>query len=391
MITVEEAKKIITNHHYPYTTVSVKVSDALGYYLAEDIVSPIHIPLFDQSAMDGYAFCWSEIDHPLTIVDEIPAGDTREIATKQNEAVRIYTGSKVPKSCDTVVMQELTTVKNNVLQVNDKKLKLGANIRKQGEQIHPGTIALKKGTKITPATIGFLSTLGLSHVKVTKKPRVMVISTGNELKPPGSDIKLGEVYESNTAMLLAALRQIMVSASAVHLNDDKQRIKTTIKDALDSCDMIILTGGISVGDYDFVKEALEENLVKTHFHKVKQKPGKPLYFGTHHTTAVFALPGNPAAAMTCFYEYIYPYIQLCSGLTTPFLTTLKLPLETSYTKKTGRAIFLKASASSGEVKILDGQGSDALQSFTNANCLVYLPENIATVEQKTMVEVHLLP
>lgn len=391
MITVKEAKEILIANCNKANSVELSLSDSLDLYLAEDIYAPINVPSFNQSAMDGYAFRFKDVESELNIVDEIAAGDTRELELGEAESVRIFTGAKVPDGFDTVVMQELTEVKSNKLIVKDKGLKLGGNIRKEGHQIKEGDLALKEGKKIDPATIGFLASLGLTKIKVYQKPSVTILVTGDELIKPGNLIKKGQVYESNTFMLQAVLEQLNIIAKVVFLKDNFNDTKLAIKQALSSSDLLIVSGGISVGDYDFVKPSLEENGVEELFYKVKQKPGKPLFFGKKEEKFVFALPGNPAAALNCFYMYVLPAINIYLGNPKPFLSKVELPINQFYKKKSGRAEFLKAYSDGRNVKLLEGQGSDVLLSFSKANCLVFLSDDVVSLEQGDVVEVHLLP
>ena len=391
MISVEEAKNLVLTGIFKQKEVMLNIHSALNYFLADNIIAGISVPLFNQSAMDGYAFKFKDVNKSLNIVDEVAAGDVRVVKIKEGEAIRIFTGSKVPDSCDTVVMQELTSVESNQLIVKDVGLKLGGNVRKKGNQIKVGDVALKKGVKITPAAIGFLATLGITNVMVYSLPKVCVIATGSELVKLGQPLKDGQIYESNTHMLNAAIQQLGISPIIHVVKDDIAETEQLIKLALESCDFLILSGGISVGDYDFVKESLLKNQVEEVFYKIKQKPGKPLFFGKKNKKIVFALPGNPAAALNCFYMYVYPAIQLMLGASEPFLPMIKLPLENKFIKKEGRAHFLKAKLSANTVKLLEGQDSDALQSFALANALVYIPAEKITIEQHELVEVYLLP
>jgi len=391
MISVLEAKNRVLNNVLPSIIIEKEVTNALNYYLAEDIVSPISIPLFNQSAMDGYAFKFEDKGQSLIIVDEIPAGDTRVVDINKGEAVRIFTGSKVPSSCDTVVMQELTEIVEGKLVVKDEGLKLGGNVRGKGNQIQEGDLALKKGNVLNAGAIGFLSAMGLVKIKVYQQPKVAVIATGNELVKPGLQLLEGQIYESNTFMLEAALKQEGITAKIYLVKDDQKETEKVIAEALGNNDMVLLSGGISVGDYDFVKESLEKNGVGEVFYKIKQKPGKPLYFGKTETKYIFALPGNPAAALSCFYEYVLTAINVIKGSLKPELPQITLPLNTSFKKKAGRANFLKGHTDYKTVTPLEGQGSDALQSFSMANCLIFTKAEASILNEGEMVEVHLLP
>ncbi|MCO6498832.1 MAG: molybdopterin molybdotransferase MoeA [Vicingus serpentipes] len=391
MISVQEAKNKVIENTNLSRIISVNASEALNYYLAEDVVAPVSIPLFNQSAMDGYAFNFEDIEQPLAVVEEVPAGDTREVSVVKGEAVRIFTGSRVPDTCNTVVMQELTEIVNGKLLVKDEGLKLGGNIRLKGNQIQEGSIALKKGTKINAGGVGFLSALGLTQVKVHEQPKVIIIATGSELIKPGNELLDGQIYESNTFMLEAALKDMGIQPAIVVVKDDKAETERVISEGLRNNDLVLLSGGISVGDYDFVEGALEKNGVKPIFYKIKQKPGKPLYFGKTDKVTVFALPGNPAAALSCFYEYVSIAIKLMLGSLQPELSKLTLPIDRTYNKKAGRANFLKGLTDFKTVTPLEGQSSDALQSFSLANCLIFTSEETATIKEGELVEVHLLP
>ena len=391
MISVEEAKNLVLCNVDKQKKIQLDIHSALNYFLADDIIARFSVPLFNQSAMDGYAFKFKDANQTLKVVDTIPAGDVRTIEIKDGEAVRIFTGSKVPDSCDTVVMQELTLVELNQLTVKDVGLKLGGNVRKKGNQIKVGDVALKKGTLITPAAIGFLATLGVTEVLVYSLPKICVIATGSELVKLGQPLKEGQIYESNTHLLNAAIQQLGISPIIYVVKDDVIETERLIKEALENNDFLILSGGISVGDYDFVKESLLKNQVKEVFYKIKQKPGKPLFFGKKDNKNVFALPGNPAAALNCFYMYVLPAINISMGSNAPFLPKVKMPLSVKYTKKEGRAQFLKAMIGENEVTLLEGQDSDALQSFALANGLVYIASEKEMIEQYELVDVYLLP
>lgn len=391
MISVKEAIEILKANCKKAQIIEVSLAEALNLYLADSIYAPINVPSFNQSAMDGYAFKYEDLESELSIVEEIAAGNIRTIDIKQGEAVRIFTGAKVPDSCNTVVMQELTEVIDSKLLVKDAGLKLGGNIRKEGHQIKQGDLALEIGAKINPAAIGFLASLGITKVKVYQKPKVTILATGNELVKPGNSLQKGQVYESNTVMLQSVLNNVGIQPEVVFLLDDLEQTKAAIHKALLSSDILMLSGGISVGDYDFVKPALEANGVEELFYKVKQKPGKPLFFGSKEDKLIFALPGNPAAALNCFYMYVLPAINIQLGNPNPFFANTELPINQSYKKKSGRAEFLKAYSNGLEVGLLEGQGSDVLLSFAKANCLVFLSDEITSVEQGDIVEVFLLP
>lgn len=391
MISVPEAQQLIIQYAETFPTSTIPLTKALGRTLTKDIFSPIAVPPFPQSAVDGYAFSFKAIDAFYFIADEIPAGSTRKISTQENEAVRIFTGAMVPNTCDTVIMQEFTKVENQQLFIQDKGLKKGANIRQKGYQIAENDLALPKGIVLNSGAIGFLAALGFTEVEVAQLPSVSIIITGNELIKPGQKLEKGQIYESNSLMLQAAFQSLNITPKIIHVKDDANATSQAISSAIQQSDIVVLSGGISVGDYDFVKQGLEVNGVKEIFYKVAQKPGKPLFFGKKHTKAIFGLPGNPAAALTCFYEYIFPYIQKGFGNNSPFLTTLRLPLSKSIQQKPGRAVFMKAFTDFNTVTPLEGQNSDALQSFARANAFILTPAKAAKIKEGELITVHLLP
>jgi molybdopterin molybdotransferase len=393
MITVEQAKKLIVKNVKPLQSYDCSIVDSLGSLLQRDVISPINLPPFNQSSMDGYAIVFSDYvqKNKIKIVGEIPAGQIRKKKLNSGQAVRIYTGAAVPEGADTVVIQENVRVESGCLVINESILTQGANIRKEGAQIKKGAVALSKKTIITPGGIGFFAAMGITKVKVISKPRITIIVTGSELKKPGSALIKGKVYESNSYALEAALKSVGEQVKKIiHVKDNEKDLTIVIKKALKFSDLILITGGVSVGDYDFTESALHTIGVENVFHKIKQKPGKPLYLGKSKETIIFGLPGNPAAVLTCFYEYVYPSIKLMQGFTDVFLSKVALPISENYFKKKGLAFFLKAKIVNNTVVLLEGQESYILSSFAMADCLVYLPEECEHIKAGQLVEVHKL-
>lgn len=394
MITVEEAKSIILNNVTQITEViSIKTNDSLGYNLGEDIYSPLDLPPFNQSNVDGYAVKLSGTkNNSWNVISEIKAGDNATIELNDGEAVRIFTGAMVPLNSGCVIMQEKITRTKNNISTDGTELKNGEHIRIKGSQIKMGELAFKNNTLINPSVIGFISALGLAEIKVYRKPKISLIITGNELQQPGTLLEQGKVYESNSSSLSAALATIgLALEKTLFVKDDKESLAETIDTALKNTDLLLISGGISVGDYDFVNEVLKENNTSTLFYKIAQKPGKPLYFGKNNHTFIFGLPGNPASALTCFYEYVYPCIRKLQGRDDLFLTSVKLPTEQDIPKKKGLANFLKAKVNSDGVIPLEGQESFKIRSFADANAFIYLPLEKENIKAGDIVEVHLLP
>ena len=391
MISVSEAQKLITANSNIIETITVPLYEATGLVSAENMFSTINFPPFDQSAMDGYGFRLKDLDEnkSLTITDEIPAGVFPTKPLLPNSAVRIFTGAPVPMGCNTIIMQEKVTVVNNQLYINDEQINIGANIRTKGFQTKIGDLVLESKTKITPGVIGYLAGLGFDKIKVFRKPNICVITTGNELNNPGNTLEPGKVYECNSYSLHAALSDYYINPKKViSVKDNEVELTQVIKNNIPNFDMIILSGGVSVGDYDFVSKVLENCGVEKIFHKVKQKPGKPLYFGKINNTLIFGLPGNPSALLSCFYLYISPVIKKMMGL--KIENKINLTLANSYSKKAGLTFFLKGKIEENKVTILQAQESFLMSSFAFANCIVQLDEDKTEFNKGDLVEVYLL-
>ena len=392
MISVEKAKQLVNENSFLLEPTTIQLVESVGYVLAEDILAPISLPPFNQSAMDGYAIGGIlEDSKTYKLVGEIKAGDIGVLPLNKDEAIRIFTGALVPKSAECVIMQEVTTVINGKVTINSE-IKSGSNIRLEGEQIKTGDVALPKGTPLTPAGVGFLSGLGISEVKVYAKPKIGLIITGSELVEAGKQLKSGQIYESNSATLKAALASTNFECKATIVVEDT--LKSTIiaiEKMMNSMDVVILSGGISVGDYDFVGKALNDLAVKPVFYKVKQKPGKPVFFGKKNKHLFFALPGNPSAALLCYYQYVLLAARKMSGIQNNELKIEKLESVNEYVKKGERAHFLKAIAENGKVEILTGQSSAMLHTYSIANALAYIPADVNKVEKGALIEVYLLP
>jgi molybdopterin molybdotransferase len=337
----------------------------------------IDSPPFNQSSMDGYAFCFDgwKNNGALEIEGEIAAGSNITKTYSSEKAVRIFTGAPVPQGTDTVVMQEKVTVAKGTLKIEDQNIQVGLNVRPKGADIKLGELALKAGSKLTPGSIGFLTGIGITSVSVFPKPTVSIIVTGNELQAAGKSLQFGQVYESNSSTITAALQQLNINEIKVFWAEDNLNVlQKTLEEAISASDVIVLMGGISVGDYDYVLQAAENCGVIKLFHRIKQKPGKPLYFGKKDNILVFGLPGNPSSVLTCYYEYLFPALQQLSNQLGG-LKKLEVPLLKSINKVAGLTQFLKGYYDGQTVLPLGAQESYRLSSFAQANCLIVLGEN----------------
>ncbi|MEO6313535.1 MAG: molybdopterin molybdotransferase MoeA [Chitinophagaceae bacterium] len=386
MISVTAAKKIIAANPLVLSAETRPLSEVLQRRLAADVFSPVDVPAFIQSSMDGYAFSyasWKE-KKALIIKGEMQAGAKTGFALAPGHAARIFTGAPLPDGADTVIMQEQVTIHNNTLTITDENLQAGNSVRLAGSAIKAGMLAVPKDTLLSPGAIGFLAGMGINRVPVWSMPAVGVIVTGKELQQPGAPLSFGEVYESNSFALKAALQKIQIDAVKTYtVEDDLELVKQVLTQALSENDLVLLTGGVSVGDYDFVVQAAAACGVEQLFHKIKQRPGKPLFFGKKENKLVFGLPGNPSSVLTCFYEYVLPALKIQ-------LPTMHAPLANSFKKTAGLTHFLKACWDGEKVLPLDAQESYRMRSFAVANCLIIVGEETTFCEAGSLAEIHLL-
>lgn len=392
MILVNNARELIKRSIRPTGLVKKAISDAVGSVLAEDIYSPINSPPFHQAAMDGYAVKIEDYKNAvsLQLAGVIPAGKNPEMAMVPGSVVRIFTGARVPDGTDLIVMQEEALVDGNTIRFTDTKNEAGANIRKAGSQIKENELALAKGTMLNPAAIGFLAGLGVHEIVVFKKPSIKIIVTGSELQSSDNRLEQGHVYESNSLTLAAALRSAGFSDFHIEvLSDNNEAIFSGIKDGLEKYDVLILCGGISVGDYDLVADNLQKNGVNKIFHGIRQKPGKPMFFGMKENCFVFGLPGNPAACLTCYYMYVQEALKSISGIMNE-KPAIRKKLLNSYKKKPGLTNFLKGRMHADGVEILSDQESYILKSFAAADCLIELEEEVSIANAGDAVKVYLI-
>lgn len=387
MISVAEAKNIVTGKVMKLSSDTVRIDTAVGYVLAKALYSPVTVPAFRQSSMDGYAVRDADWSQNLIIQDELPAGSSKQLQLLPNHTIRVFTGGMVPDEADTVIPKELVTVSGNTISVNIKQMETGANIRNRGSEINAADLAFPAGITITPMHIGYLASLGITTVPVIKKPSIAIIITGNELVQPGKPLETGQVYESNSFALTACLRALHIDQVDVfYAKDNQVETEEKIQEALTDHDLILLTGGVSVGDYDFVAAACGKMGVKQAFHGVKQKPGKPLFFGTMGNKLVFGLPGNPASVLSCFYQYVRSAIHLMAGMPQPLAE--QSILAESFEKKPLLTFFLKGILENGKVTIAGAQASYQQSAFTEANCWIELPEEKSFFEKGDAVTVY---
>lgn len=392
MIDFEEAFRLMMEKVPSPVSVSVPISQAAHHVLARNYTAPADAPAFDQSAMDGYAFRFEDKGSSLQVVDEIPAGDTGKQVIASGTAARIFTGSRIPDGADTVVMQEHCTRDGQILTIDSPSLKAGANIRRAGSQIRKGEDALEQGTVLNAAAIGFLASMGYAEADIFKRPRIGALVTGSELIEPGKPLTDGGTYESNSVMLAAALQSVGLEVAMLRkVKDEKTDTLADIKALCEEQDVVLVTGGVSVGDYDFVHRISDDPLFEGVFHKVKQKPGKPLLFGLYNGTPIFGLPGNPASVLTGFYIYVLPFIMRMAGHKDYTLPLVRVPVLNDVSKREHLHVFLKGRLHADGVEVLPQQESYILRSYAAADCLIALPAGTEKIIAGELVNTWLLP
>lgn len=391
MINVAEAQNLIALNIVPLNPLKLPIQDCCGLVLAEDVFAACNTPAFRQSAMDGYAIRFEDRSIRLSLIGEMAAGISVSLKINKGQTARIFTGAALPEGADTVVMQEKIAIQDGSITVLDDHLKPGIYVRDIGSEIKANALAIKKGNTVNPAAIGFLAAIGITEVAVYPMPKVSLIITGKEFCLPGKALEFGQVYESNSYTLKAALAQAGISnLEILQADDDLPILQETLAKALQNSDAVLLTGGVSVGDYDFVVRAAELCSVQQIFHKVKQKPGKPLYFGRQAEKTVFGLPGNPSSVLSCFYNYVLPALFKMASKDNP-LKKIKAKLSEAYHKPIGLTHFLKGFYQDGMAKPLNAQESFRLSSFALANCLICLNEAQEDFHEHEIVDVLLLP
>lgn len=318
MITVEEAEKIIYEHAADYGVEIVPFERALGRVLAEEIKADRDLPPFNRVTMDGIAVKYEAIENGIStfrIKGTQAAGDEPIVIEDHNECIEIMTGAILPPSADTVIRYEDLEVRAGLATLVTNEIKRDQNIHYKGRDKKQNEVVAGPGQVITPALISLLASVGEAEVRVKRLPRIIIISSGSELVNVDETPSAYQVRQSNGHTIKAILEQHSLDAGLLHVPDNSDIIKNKLKTCLQSYDVLLLSGGVSMGKFDYIPKALEELQVQQLFHKVAQRPGKPFWFGKHSNGAlVFALPGNPVAAFMCIYRYFLPWLYVTLGL-----------------------------------------------------------------------------
>lgn len=364
---------------------TLSLREALGRVLAEDLVTPFPLPRFDNSAVDGYALTEPMGDSVWKAVRTIGAGESPGEPLQPGECARIFTGAPTPPGTYAVVMQEDTALKDGTIQVCEEP-KPRQNIRRAGEEFSLGAVVLPAGLPLNAAGVAAAATLGRTNVSVYRAPRVGIMVTGAELVSPGKELAEGQIYESNSYALSAALLSLGLNPEFVEvIGDDLDLTLATLRTALQRCEVLITTGGVSVGDRDVVRGALENLGVQEVYWKVGIKPGKPVYLGTHGDKAIFGLPGNPLSVLATFTLLVQPFLKASMGFSNPVPRRLKAKLATAIRHKPGRREFIPANLDGMKVSPILGQGSHMLGGMARADALIDVPADALEISAEEEV------
>lgn len=393
MLTVEGALARVLEQAKRLPARSVVLRDALGLAVAEDVFSDVDSPPHDKSIVDGYAVRTVDYEagiREFDVIEEVVAGQVPTRTVEPGQATRIMTGAPVPCGADAVVMVEKTTLlpaespgsQVATVQLSEEPVSTGQNIMRQGASMHRGDRVLSAGRPLGPIEIGVLAEVGKAEVSVIHRATVAVLATGDELVDAGETPDAGKIRNSNGPMLLA----LAARANATPLDcgigrDDADDLRHRIEEGL-SADVLVLSGGVSAGVMDLVPQVLQELGVKQVFHKVRLKPGKPLWFGVHqgqrHSTLVFGLPGNPVSSLVSFELFVRPALGVLMGRRELALREITAPLVCDCTQRGDRTSYRPARMVNGHVEPLDWQGSGDLRTLVDATALVCLPPGDAS-------------
>lgn len=385
MISIDEAFRLLDENVKPLGTEDIHIEQALGRVLAKNVFSEIDLPPFRQSAMDGYAFNNTNLSAKntaplsLSLVGSQLAGLDQSISVSHGECVRVTTGAPIPNNCNTVVIQENVSVSGNSVSINGSVV-TGSNIRHQGEECGIGSLLSRQGEKVTPGTICALVSAGVGSVTVRRKPKITLVITGSELAPAGSSLKAGQTYNSNGPWLSSWLtNQGHPPSKVIQLRDNRNLLRSELDLATKDSDLIITTGGVSVGDADFIPDIATEIGFKTLFHKVAQKPGKPLFCGQSKKLILLGLPGNPGSTIVCTVLYVSALLKLfaAQASTTEPLVKLDQAVRNDSNRDWLLRSRLDQSNSLITASILKNQASHMTVNMTACNAVVRIPSTLS--------------
>jgi len=394
MLSVEDYRDRVLAGIAPLSAIELPLTAIEGCVLADDVTAAVSLPSFDNSSMDGYAvlsadltYASLEVPVDLRVIDDVPAGGTSMVTVTRGTAVRIMTGAAMPAGADAVIPVEKTDAGTRSVLVHGS-VDVGAYVRRTGEDVVAGTVVLPAGTLIQARQIALLAACGHGTVRVRPQPRIAVIATGSELVEPGEDLAPGMIHDANSFMLISAAREAGAQAYRVGpIPDDDAAFLDAIEDQLHRCDLILTSGGVSMGAYDTVKAVLSR-LGTVQFMKVAMQPGMPQGYGRIEGTPIITLPGNPVSSYVSFEMFVRPAIRRMRGLTNLDRPILMSTCVSALDSPLGRRQFARARFVAGGVEATGtGQGSHVLGGLADADALIVIPEDQVHVAAGTVVSV----
>lgn len=402
MRTVDEHLRRILDVVQPLPPYEQPLLEALGLPVCEDIVATLDLPGFDNSAMDGYACRFDDVgdasaEHPvlLPVVGESAAGQSAAYALAAGQAVKIMTGAPLPAGADVVVPVEWTDAGRAKVTITSAPTP-GQHVRSRGEDVRAGDLLVAEGTVLGPRQVAILAAAGLPQVRARPRPRVVVLSTGTELREPGEPLSFDSVYDANSYTLAAAARQADAIAYRVGIvSDDPAELSDTLSDQLVRADLVVTSGGVSKGDYDVVKDVLSR-VGTVEFTEVAMQPGKPQGFGTigEDDTPIFTLPGNPVSSYVSFEVFVLPAIRRMMGRLPYRRPLVRATCTSAFPSTPGRVQYVRGlfevTARGASVTPIGGHGSHLVASLAQSNCFVVVPQDVSSVESGQLVDVAVL-
>ncbi|WP_299106142.1 molybdopterin molybdotransferase MoeA [uncultured Tenacibaculum sp.] len=389
MITVEEAKHIILSNTQDFGTEEIPFLESVGRILKEDIIADRDFPPFNRVAMDGIAINYRFFQYGVRdfkIEGIQPAGSPQETMDNAANCYEVMTGAVLPDNCDTVIRYEDVSINTLMATVNLDEITEGQNIHTQGSDKTEGTVLIEKNKQISPADIGVLATVGKATVKVAKLPKVMIVSTGDELVDVTETPEAHQIRRSNVYTLVSLLKELKIPSETAHITDDKVVLKEKIAGFLHQYDVLLFSGAVSKGKFDYLPEVLDELGVEKLFHRVAQRPGKPFWAGQTHNCKVFAFPGNPVSTFVNCLVYFYAWYHKSVGLVEN-LQTATLTEEVTFKPELTYFLQVKTHTENGQLLAtpIKGNGSGDLASLVEANGFIVLPKTTETTFVKGSV------